>query len=75
MPKNHDSRLAPKFVVRLPQGLREEVDAAEDAADTSMNTIFVRAVRQYLDKQNRQDLLLDALVRAAVPVEVAHASN
>jgi|GEM_PF-1538231 len=60
-PKNH----LPKFVVRLPDGLREEIDAAADAADTSMNTIFVRAIRQYLDKQNRQDLLLDALAKAA----------
>lgn len=59
-----ESRTAPKFVVRMPDGLREEVDAAAEAADTSMNTIFVRAVRQYLDKQNRQDLLLDALARA-----------
>jgi hypothetical protein len=30
-----------------------------------MNTIFVRALRQFLDKQARQDLLLDALARAA----------
>lgn len=71
--KLHNSRLAPKFVVRLPQGLREEIDAAADAADTSMNTIFVRAVRQYLDKQNRQDLLLDALARAANYGEEHHA--
>ena len=55
----------PKFVVRLPDGLRGEVEEAADAADTSMNTIFVRAIRQYLDKQARQDLLLDALARAA----------
>ncbi len=64
MPNAQESRL-PKFVVRLPDGLREEIDAAAAAADTSMNTIFVRAIRQYLDKQNRQDLLLDALAKAA----------
>ncbi|WP_296257686.1 MULTISPECIES: Arc family DNA-binding protein [unclassified Pseudomonas] len=64
MSNTQDSRL-PKFVVRLPDGLRDEVEAAADAADTSMNTIFVRAIRQYLDKQNRQDLLLEALAKAA----------
>lgn len=64
MPNPKESAL-PKFVVRLPDGLRGEVEEAADAADTSMNTIFVRAIRQYLDKQARQDLLLDALVRAA----------
>ena len=55
----------PKFVVRLPDNLRGEIEAAADAADTSMNTIFVRALRQFLDKQARQDLLLEALARAA----------
>lgn len=64
MPRTKESPL-PKFVVRLPDNLREEVEIAADAADTSMNTIFVRALRQFLDKQARQDLLLDALARAA----------
>lgn len=58
------SRTADKFVVRLPDRLREEVDAAATAADSSMNTIFVRAVRQYLTGQARQELLLDALEKA-----------
>ena len=64
MPRTKESPL-PKFVVRLPDNLRDEIEIAADAADTSMNTIFVRALRQFLDKQARQDLLLDALVRAA----------
>ena len=64
MPRTKESPL-PKFVVRLPDNLREEVEIAADAADTSMNTIFVRALRQFLDKQARQDLLLDALAHAA----------
>jgi len=63
MPRTKESDL-PKFVVRLPDGLRDEVEEAADSADTSMNTIFVRAVRQFLDKQNRQDLLLEALAKA-----------
>lgn len=60
-----ESRTAPKFVVRLPDDLRDRVDAAAGDADCSMNTIFVRAVRQYLDGQHRQELLLDALTKAA----------
>jgi predicted transcriptional regulator len=64
MPRTKESPL-PKFVVRLPDNLRGEIEAAADAADTSMNTIFVRALRQFLDKQARQDLLLDALAHAA----------
>lgn len=59
------STQADKFVVRLPEGLREQVDAASASADTSMNTIFVRAIRQYLDGQRRQELLLSALAQAA----------
>ncbi|MFK3973738.1 CopG family ribbon-helix-helix protein [Pseudomonas sp. NPDC087358] len=60
-----ESRSVPKFVVRLPDDLRDRIDDAACAADCSMNTIFVRAVRQYLDGQQRQDLLLDALARAS----------
>lgn len=66
-----ESRSAPKFVVRLPDDLRDRVDDAACAADCSMNTIFVRAVRQFLDGQQRQQLLLDALATAAGANEVA----
>lgn len=61
MNTQYDSRTADKFVVRLPDGLRNEVQGAADHLDTSMNTVFVQAVRQYLDNQKRQQLLLDAL--------------
>lgn len=71
-----ESRTAPKFVVRLPDDLRDRVDAASVDADCSMNTIFVRAVRQYLDGQTRQEMLLDALEKAAgLGREVSHAPN
>lgn len=72
---NYDSRTADKFVVRLPDGLRADIEAAATASDRSMNSVFIQAVRQYLDKQNRQDLLLDSLVRAAGSEEVPHAAN
>lgn len=65
MNSQYDSRTADKFVVRMPDGLRAEIDSAACRLDTSMNTVFVRALRQYLDDQNRQQLLLDALVLAA----------
>ncbi|SCZ13215.1 Arc family DNA-binding protein [Pseudomonas sp. NFACC37-1] len=58
---NYDSRTADKFVARLPDGLRAEIEAAAAADDRSMNSVFVQAVRQYLDGQKRQQLLLDAL--------------
>lgn len=60
----YDSRTADKFVVRLPEGLRDKVDAAAAADDRSMNSIIVQAIKQYLDTQNRQELLLNALASA-----------
>ncbi|AZF48595.1 Alginate biosynthesis transcriptional activator [Pseudomonas sp. R2-7-07] len=53
----YDSRTADKFVVRLPDGLRADIEAAANTADRSMNSVFVQAVRQYLDGKNRQALL------------------
>lgn len=61
MNTQYDSRTVDKFVVRLPDGLRADIDRAAGECDTSMNTVFIRAVRQYLDTQQRQKLLLDAL--------------
>ena len=58
---NYDSRTADKFVVRLPDGLHADIEAAANASDRSMNSVFVQAVRQYLDDQNRQQILLDVL--------------
>lgn len=43
------SRAADKFVVRLPDGMRERIaDAAKDR-HTSMNTLFVQAMGNLLD--------------------------
>ena len=61
----YDSRTADKFVARLPDGLRADIEAAANASDRSMNSVFVQAVRQYLDVQRRQELLLNALTSAA----------
>ena len=48
-------------MVRLPDGLRADIEAAANAGDRSMNSVFIQAVRQYLDGQKRQKILLDAL--------------
>lgn len=71
----YDSRTADKFVVRLPDGLRADIEAAANAADRSMNSVFVQAMRQYLDGQNRQALLLDALASAAAPLAPVSSSQ
>lgn len=72
---DYDSRTADKFVVRLPDGLRAEIEAAANASDRSMNSVLVQAVRQYLDGQNRQQILLNALaqtVATPAPVKSMH---
>lgn len=71
----YDSRTADKFVVRLPDGLRADIEAAANASDRSMNSVFIQAVRQYLDGQNRQQILLDVLantVTTPAPVKSMH---
>lgn len=60
----YDSRTADKFVVRLPDGMRVQVAAAANADDRSMNSLIVKAIREYLDLQQRQQVLLGALVLA-----------
>lgn len=69
----YSSRAAEKFVVRLPDGLRAQVDELANESHCSMNTVFVRAVEQYLDGQKRQQALLDALTAAIEIKEVRHA--
>jgi predicted transcriptional regulator len=61
---DYDSRTADKFVVRLPDGMRDQVNAAATADDRSMNSLIVKAIREYLDLQQRQQVLLGALVLA-----------
>lgn len=65
-----DSRTADKFVARLPDGLRAEIEAIATSSDRSMNSVFVQAVRQYLDNQHRQELLLEALAASVDKVSV-----
>lgn len=60
----YGSREADKFVVRLPDGMRDQVAMAANADDRSMNSLIVKAIREYLDLQQRQQVLLVALVLA-----------
>ncbi|UUC17573.1 Arc family DNA-binding protein [Pseudomonas asiatica] len=60
----YGSRDADKFVVRLPDGMRDQVAMAASADDRSMNSLIVKAIREYLDIQQRQQVLLGALVLA-----------
>ncbi len=60
----YGSRDADKFVVRMPDGMRDQVAMAANADDRSMNSLIVKAIREYLDLQQRQQVLLGALVLA-----------
>ncbi len=51
MALDYDSR-TDKFVVRLPDGMRDQVNAAATADDRSMNSLIVKATREYLTFSN-----------------------
>lgn len=59
-----NSRTADKFVVRLPEGVRDLVEASSWQLNMSMNTWVLQAITEKLDRDKRQELLLDALVEA-----------
>ncbi|HBO8939565.1 TPA: Arc family DNA-binding protein [Pseudomonas aeruginosa] len=54
-----------KFVVRLPDGLRAEVEAEAKRDERSMNSLIVVALREYLHGQQQKRALLNALTKAA----------
>ncbi|EPO7926045.1 TPA: Arc family DNA-binding protein [Pseudomonas aeruginosa] len=58
------SRDMDKFAVRLPNGLRAEVEAEAKRDSRSMNSLIVVALREYLHGQRRKQALLDALTTA-----------
>ena len=58
----YGSRDADKFVVRLPDGLREQVTIAANADERSMNSLIVKAIREHLDGNKRLEVLLGALI-------------
>ncbi|SEJ71762.1 Arc-like DNA binding domain-containing protein [Azotobacter beijerinckii] len=56
-----DSRQLDKFIVRLPDGMRERITNAALTQHISMNSLVVKALENYLGDQRRQQILLDAL--------------
>ncbi|GFM86128.1 hypothetical protein PSCICO_15270 [Pseudomonas cichorii] len=67
--KIRNSREADKFVIRYPDGMREEVHNASVDQYISMNTFVIQAIAEKLDRQKRQDLLLDALAQAVASAQ------
>ncbi|MBF8728885.1 Arc family DNA-binding protein [Pseudomonas guariconensis] len=67
-----DSHSLDKFVVRLPDGMRDQVAAAAAADERSMNGLIVIAIREHLDRGKRANALLDALTQAAEAKGVTH---
>ncbi|HHW2505629.1 TPA: Arc family DNA-binding protein [Pseudomonas aeruginosa] len=59
------SRDMDKFVVRLPDGLRAEVEAEAKRDERSMNSLIVVALREYLHGQQQKRAQLNALTKAA----------
>ena len=60
-----NARTADKFVIRLPDGMRSNVDDVAGTNHISMNTLIVQAIEEKLARGARQELLLDALQQAA----------
>lgn len=60
-----DSRTADKFVIRMPDGMRNKVDLAAWNLYMSMNSFVIQAIAEKLDRDERQKVLLDILSAAA----------
>lgn len=55
------SRTADKFVIRLPDGMRDQMAAAADGQHISMNTFAIQAIAEKLDRDKRMQVLVDEL--------------
>lgn len=67
----YNSRSADKFLVRLPEGMREKVDEAAAEQFFSMNTFIIQAIAEKLDRDKRAQRLIDALVESTKRSEAA----
>lgn len=61
-----------KFVVRMPEGLRQRVEDLAASNHTSMNTEIVQAIESHLAGNIRRELLLNALEVEAERLKSAH---
>lgn len=66
-----DSRLADKFVIRLPDGMRDQIKAEASRAFISMNPWIVQAIAEKLDRDKRANVAVDALVEQSGRAKVA----
>lgn len=55
------SRDADKFVVRMPDTMRERIQAVAKGMQSSMNTVIVQGMSSWLDGHEDMRLLLDGL--------------
>lgn len=67
-PPHKTSRDADKFVIRLPDDIRPRLKAAAKDSERSMNGLIVHALREFLDGQDQQRLLLESLGLAIAAV-------
>lgn len=56
--QDYDSRTAEKFVVRLPEGVRDQIKARAEVDDRSMNDVVVHLIKRGLNQSEEFDALL-----------------
>lgn len=56
-----DSRTADKFVLRLPDGMRQQVADESKAAHISMNSYMIQAIGNRLENEQRLETLIKIL--------------
>lgn len=69
MPRNGNSRTADKFVVRLPDGVREQVAQQCRTEHISMNSYVVQAVEEKLARDAGEPDLLGSINARLAAVE------
>lgn len=65
----YNSRTADKFVVRLPEGMRDQVSEKADESLMSMNNWIVQAINEKLTRDHHAKVNADALIRAVSLLE------
>jgi len=65
----YNSRTADKFVVRLPEGMRDQVSEKADESFVSMNSWIVQAIDEKLTREHRAKVNAEALLRATSLLE------
>lgn len=65
----YNSRTADKFVVRLPEGMRDQVSEKADESFMSMNNWIVQAIDEKLTRDHHAKVNAEALIRATSLLE------